>query len=235
MTKGDKGAAGAGRAGQAPLRSPCAVAARSRTPGKGHGTSPRRDVVPEKQPGLQRPAGSPGSPGSSRDACGMRQRRQPGRAGAGRNSRSLGSSLLARLEKLLIEFLSLPSPPCSSAEKHPGSQPCPFAVTLPANSAQEFLQALCTWKKGWGGDSRELGRGCWSLGFKSQIHQLPLSASSPSLPPKKPTEPMNCKFRFIVLSPFLQCYRLISLSDGMTNFKTLKIDVTDWFKGNCFV
>lgn len=46
---------------------------------------------------------------------------------------------------------------------------------------------------------------------------------------------MNCKFRFIVLSLFLQCYRLISLSDGTTNFKTLKIDVTDWFKGNCFV
>lgn len=46
---------------------------------------------------------------------------------------------------------------------------------------------------------------------------------------------MNCKFRFIVLSPFLQRYRLISLSDGMTTFKTLKIDVTDWFKGNCFV
>lgn len=38
-----------------------------------------------------------------------------------------------------------------------------------------------------------------------------------------------------MLSPFLQCYRLISLSDGMTNFKALKIDVTDWFKGNCVV
>lgn len=143
---------------------------------------PQRDAVPEKQPGLQRPAGSPGSPGSSRDACGMRQRRQPGR-----NSRSLGSSLLARLEKLLIEFLSLPSPPCSSAEKHPGSQPCPFAVTLPANSAQEFLQALCTWKKGWGCGGVTAGRwggGAAPSGLKAKSISFSLS-TSPRPPQKK--------------------------------------------------
>lgn len=79
-------------------------------------------------------------------------------------------SLLARLEKLLIEFLSLPSPPCSSAEKHPGCQPCPFTVTLPANSTQEFLQALCALGKRVGGVGRELGREqCCSSGIKGSI------------------------------------------------------------------
>jgi len=104
---------------------------------------------------------------------------QPGRRGVrsqGGTAAVWAPSLLARLEKLIIEFLSLPSPPCSSAEKHPGSQPCPFTVTLPANSAQEFLQALCTWKKGWGGGvSRELGRGhAGPFGLKPKSHQLHL-------------------------------------------------------------
>lgn len=128
------------------------------------------------------------------NACEMRQSwrgdGEPGRRGVRSQDGTAAvwaPSLLARLEKLIIEFLSLASPPCSSAEKHPGSQPCPFTVTLPANSAQEFLQALCTWKKGRGGVSRELGRGhAGPFGLKTKSHQLPLSTSPSTQKPLSP-------------------------------------------------
>lgn len=118
---------------------------------------------------------------------------EPGRRG-GRSQDGTAAvwapSLLARLEKLLIEFLSLPSPPlpsppCSSVEKHPGSQPCPFAVTLPANSAQEFLQALCTWKKGWG---QRWGAGPGaspSSGFKGSAASLVLRPHTENHPARE--------------------------------------------------
>lgn len=112
----------------------------------------------------------------SEDACEMRQPwrgGEPGRRGGCAQDGTAAvwaPSLLARLEKLLIEFLSLPSPPCSSAEKHPGCQPCPFTVTLPANSTQEFLQAPCALGKRVGGVGRELGREqCCSFGIEGSI------------------------------------------------------------------
>lgn len=147
-----------------------------------------------------------------RNASVLARRRRAGRRGVRSQDGTAAvwaPSLLARLEKLIIEFLSLPSPPCSSAEKHPGSQPCPFTVTLPANSAQEFLQALCTWKKGWGGVSRDLGRRArWSLQFKNQI-----SSASPvnptSHPQNHPAHELQIPFHCACF--FLQLYRLISL------------------------